>query len=103
MHAAIHGQSRADGYVACAAASNTYVKVRCEGDRTRPFYAKQEEGSSDSAVFENAQYGFIILHSNAVMLVKARDQAKGQFYGQVRSEPIPFQDICACKLTTHGV
>ncbi|KAK9805362.1 hypothetical protein WJX73_006658 [Symbiochloris irregularis] len=63
-------------------AGKTYVKVRCEGDRTRPFYAKPEEDSPDSAVFENAQYCFVILHSNAVMLVKARDQDKGHFYGQ---------------------
>lgn len=73
----------ADSSCAHAAASKTYVKVRCEGDRTRPFYAKQEEDSPDSAVFENAQYCFIILHSNAIMLVKARDRDKGHFYGQV--------------------
>ena len=64
-------------------ANKTYVKVRCEGDRTRPFYAKPKEGSTEAAVFEDAQYGFIVVHSNAVMLMKARDDARGQFYGQV--------------------
>lgn len=67
----------------CYIAHKTYVKVRCEGDRTRPIYAKRREDDADTASFEDAKFGFIIVHSNAVVLIKARDQSRGNFYGQV--------------------
>lgn len=71
-------------------AHKTYVKVRCEGDRTRPIYAKRREDDADTASFEDAKFGFIIVHSNAVVLIKARDQSRGNFYGQVK---LPIKDF----------
>lgn len=68
----------------CAAAEHTYVKVRCEGDRGRPIYATaKKEGEEDAAVFEDAVYIFIILHSDANFLIKVRDTKENRFYGQV--------------------
>jgi hypothetical protein len=66
------------------AAEQTYVKVRCEGDRGRPIFAKaSKEGQEDAAVFEDAVYVFIILHSNAHVLIKVRDRKENTFYGRV--------------------
>ncbi|CAL8467040.1 g6576 [Coccomyxa elongata] len=66
-------------------AEHTYVKVRCEGDRGRPIYAtSRKEGQDDAAVFEDAVFIFIILHSDAHMLIKVRDTKENTFYGQVK-------------------
>ena len=66
------------------AAEHTYVKVRCEGDRGRPIYATAAKaGEADAAVFEDAVYIFIVLHSDAQLLIKVRDRKESGFYGQV--------------------
>lgn len=71
------------------AAEHTYVKVRCEGDRGRPIFATAAKaGEADAAVFEDAVYVFIVLHSDAVVLIKVRDKKENQFYGQVASPPL---------------
>ncbi len=77
-----------------SAAVHTYVKVRCEGDRGRPIYAtSKKEGQDDAAVFEDAVFIFIILHSDAHMLIKVRDTKENTFYGQVQTllpnSPLP--------------
>jgi hypothetical protein len=66
------------------AAESTYVKVRCEGDRGRPIYAAAAKaGEADAAVFEDAVYVFVVLHSDAQALIKVRDRKENRFYGQV--------------------
>ena len=60
------------------------MKVRCEGDRGRPIYAvSAKAGEEDAALFEDAVYIFIVLHSDAQVLIKVRDQKEAGFYGQV--------------------
>ena len=68
-----------------AAALHTYVKVRCEGDRSSPMYATAEkDGEEDAAVFTGSPEAiFIVLHSNAHVMMKARDKQEGGFYGTV--------------------
>lgn len=67
-----------------SAAEHTYVKVRCEGDRGRPIFATAAKpGEEDAAVFEDAVYIFIVLHSDAHLLIKVRDKKETGFYGQV--------------------
>ena len=67
------------------AAKHTYCKVRCEGDRSCPVYATAEkEGEEDAAVFEGSpEVIFIVLHSNAHVMMKVRDRREGGFFGTV--------------------
>ena len=67
-----------------AAAASTYVKTRCEGDRSKPKYAK-EGPTPNTHVFEDATLIFIVLHSNAQFLIKVKDDKDGSFYGQASS------------------
>ncbi|CAK0735032.1 hypothetical protein CVIRNUC_000518 [Coccomyxa viridis] len=66
-------------------AQHTYVKVRCEGDRSSPVYATAEkDGEEDAAVFTGSpQAIFIVLHSNAHVMMKVRDRQEGGFFGSV--------------------
>ena len=95
-----------------AAAQHTYVKVRCEGDRSSPVYATAEkDGEEDAAVFTGSPEAiFIVLHSNAHVMMKVRNRQEGGFFGSVSAfaSPCPewhmakskiFQCI-ACKTAT---
>jgi hypothetical protein len=61
--------------------------VRCEGDRSSPVYATADkEGEEDAAVFEGSpEIIFIVLHSNAHVMMKVRDRREGGFFGTVTS------------------
>ena len=74
-----------------AAAQHTYVKVRCEGDRSSPVYATAEkDGEEDAAVFTGSpQAIFIVLHSNAHVMMKVRDRQEGGFFGSVSAFASP--------------
>ena len=62
------------------------MKVRCEGDRGRPIYAvSTKPGEAEAALFEDAVYIFVVLHSDAQVLIKVRDKKESGFYGQVRT------------------
>lgn len=60
--------------------------MRCEGDRSCPVYATAEKaGEEDAAVFEGSpEVIFIVLHSDAHVMLKVRDRREGGFYGAVR-------------------
>jgi len=65
-------------------AHSTYIKVRCEGDRTMPLYT-DAEGDSTSASFRSKDLVLIIIHSDAVAVIKVRDKKDGTaFYGQAK-------------------
>lgn len=67
--------------VTCAARS-TYIKVRCEGDRTMPLFS--EGGEGDHASFSSKPLILVVIHSNAIATIKVRDKKEGaQFFGQV--------------------
>ena len=74
-----------------AAAQHTYVKVRCEGDRSSPVYATAEKaGEEDAAVFTGSpETIFIVLHSNAHVMMKVRDRQEGGFFGTVSASTGP--------------
>ncbi len=76
------------------AARSTYIKVRCEGDRTLPLFS--EDGDSNSASFSSKPLILVIIHSDAVATIKVRDKKEGaQFYGQVGvSTPFPILRYC---------
>ena len=73
--------------------------MRCEGDRGRPIFATDAKaGEADTAVFEDAVYLFIVLHSDAQLLIKVRDKKESGFYGQVcmcARQPCSFWAHCA--------
>ena len=74
------------------AARSTYIKVRCEGDRTIPLYS--EGGDADSASFSSKPLMLVIIHSDAVAVIKVRDKKEGnQFYGQVGAVLAFQQDL----------
>lgn len=75
------------GNICHHAGKHTYVKVRCEGDRSSPVYAAADkEGEEDAAVFEGSpEIIFIVLHSNAHVMMKVRDRREGGFFGTVTS------------------
>ena len=83
------------------AARDTYCKVRCEGDRSCPVYATAEkEGGEDAAVFEGSpEVIFIVLHSDAHVMLKVRDRREGGFFRAVRRRDQSHActaDHCAC-------
>ena len=74
------------------AAESTYVKVHCEGDRTRPLFATGKGEAEDSAVFDSTPLMFVVIHSYATVLIKARDKKEGAlFYGQVL---LDYPNLC---------
>ena len=85
------------------AAKHTYCKVRCEGDRSCPVYATAEkEGEEDAAVFEGSpEVIFIVLHSNAHIMMKVRDQREGGFFGTVRPK-MSYPAVCALRVVTFA-
>jgi hypothetical protein len=51
-------------------------------------------GEEDAAVFDgNPEIIFIVLHSNAHVLMKVRDKREGAFFGTVTSTPSPWSVI----------
>ena len=49
------------------------------------FATAEKEGEEDAAVFEGTpEVIFIVLHSNAHVMLKVRDRREGGFFGTVR-------------------
>lgn len=76
------------------AAQSTYIKVRCEGDRTMPLYSDAADGDSTSANFRSKDLVLIVIHSDAVAVIKVRDKKEGTaFYGQVQIYHSPLSPL----------
>ena len=66
----------------------TYVKMSCEGDRSRAIYTHPgEEGGGRLAFADTAATVFIVLHSQASLHIKIRDNRSKAYLGHVCPGP----------------
>ena len=64
----------------------TYVKLACEGDRSRAIYTQAgEDGIGELTFADTAAVVFIVVHSAAVLRIKIRDNRSKAYLGQVIS------------------
>jgi hypothetical protein len=61
-----------------------------------PLYSDATNGDSTSANFRSKDLVLIIIHSDAVAVIKVRDKKEGNsFYGQVQISPSPHKCLYA--------